>query len=173
MRINNAFPLLLLLFLASSCSLSETDTNREEQEQEIKAKPLEANWADAKVRDKAMRAIDKHYVDNTLKQSRLTYEFRDQVKQGALIFFSLSAIHQDSIYPLSGTRAFMRVDTRSDRGDSFVFDYEIKASPAKEKADSLVYEVESLNLRKVNNEQRYILKKEGNFWVKEILAVAQ
>lgn len=163
--------MLVLVFLISACSSGENNTG--EQEVEIEAKPLEANWADAKVRDKAMRAIDKHYVDNTLKQSRLTYEFRDQVKQGALVFFSLSAIQKDSIYPLSGTRAFMRVDTRSDRGDSFVFDYEIKASPAKEKADSLVYEVESLNLRKVNNEQRYTLKKEGNFWVKEILAIVQ
>ncbi len=160
--------LLVLVSLISSCSSGETNT--EEQEVEIKAKPAEVDWDKAK--NPVMRAIDKHYVDNTLRQSMLQYQFRDNVK-GKVLPFTLASIRQDSIYPLSGTRAFMRVDTRSDKGDSLIFDYEVKAAPSPEKADSMVYNVESLNLRKVNNEQRYNLKKEGNFWVKEILAIAQ
>lgn len=160
----------VLTFVAIISACSSGENNTEEQEIEIKAKPLEVDWSKAK--DQVLYAIDKHYVDNTLRQSMLQYQFRDNVK-GKVIFFSLGAIQKDSIYPLSGTRAFMRVDGRTEKGDNLIFDYEVKATPSPEKADSMVYNVESLSLRKVNNEQRYNLKKEGNFWIKEILAIAQ
>lgn len=161
------------VFVASvmffSCS---SDDGQKEEGAEIKEKKVSVNWADAKVKDGIMRAVDRHYLENTYKQNRMTYEFRDNVTKG-IVFFSLGKIHQDSIYPLSDTRSFMRVDTYSDKGEQFIFDYEVSAKPAVVNNDSLVYTVESLNLRKVNQEQRYTLKKEGNFWVKEILAVAQ
>ncbi|MCU0391740.1 MAG: hypothetical protein MUE81_11540 [Thermoflexibacter sp.] len=146
--------------------------NDENSTTEITAQKPKVDWNDAKIRDKVMRIIDKHFVDNTLRQSLLLYQFQDNVK-GKPVYFSLGKIEQDSIYPLSEKRTFMKVHTKTDKGDSLVFDYEVSVIPAKEKADSLVYTVESLNLRKFNEEQRYILKKEGNFWIKEILAIAQ
>jgi len=162
----------ILVFIASSVLFACSSGEQNEESTEIKEKVGGINWAGAKVKDGVMRIIDKHYVDNTLRQSRLTYEFRDNVA-GSLLFVSLVGIRQDSIYPMSDTRAFMRVDTRTEKGDSLIFDYEVSAKPAVVNNDSLVYEVESLNLRKVNQEQRYSLRKEGNFWVKEILSVAE
>jgi hypothetical protein len=159
--------IIALSCLFFSCS---SESEKAEQTTEIKAVLPTTDWSTNK-RNLAL-AISGHYTENTYQKGQMSYLFKDMVAQKT-IYLTLAAIQQDSIYPISGTRAFMRVDARTEKGDSLIFDYEVKATPAPEKADSMVYNVESLNLRKVNNEQRYILKKEGNFWVKEILAVAQ
>jgi hypothetical protein len=159
--------LLALSFAFYACSSSETQT---EESTEIATKAIATDWNKAKV--PVMRTIDRHYVDNTLRKSQLQYEFRDHVVNRNL-YFTLGNIEQDSIYPRSETNAFMKVNAITDKGEPLVFDYEVSATPAKEKPDSTVYEVKSISLRKFNQEQRYLLKKEGNFWTKEILAVAQ
>ncbi|SFE82409.1 hypothetical protein [Thermoflexibacter ruber] len=161
--------LFIFSFVLYACS---SDGEKQSQESEITAKKELVDWNDAKVRDRVMRTIDKHFVDNSIKKGLLHYYFQDMITNKRLAFV-LSKIETDSIYPLSEKRVFMKVRTVTDKGDSLVFDYEVSVKQAELKPDSLIYEVQSLNLRKVNQEQRYLLKKEGNFWAKEILAVAQ
>ncbi len=167
--LQNIIHLLIFSTLISACS---SDGEKQSQESEITAKKERVDWNDAKVRDKVMRTIDKHFVDNSLRKGALHYYFDDLISNKRIAFV-LGKIEIDSIYPLSEKRAFMKVNTITDKGDSLVFDYEVSVTPAMMKPDSLIYEVQSLNLRKVNQEQRYLLKKEGEFWVKEILAVAR
>jgi hypothetical protein len=101
------------------------------------------------------------------------YEFRDLMKNGMPIHFNLGLIEQDSLFPISETNAFMKVNGRTPQGVSLIFDYEVVAKKSRDKADSMLYEVRSLNLRKVDQEQRYFLRKEGDFWTKEIIRIAQ
>ncbi len=160
--------LFLIVSLAFyACSSGEQQA---EQTTEITAKPVAIDWN--KLKDPIMRAIDKHYVDNTFRKGFLKYTFTDRVANKS-ISFTLGKIEQDSIYMLSETAVFMKVNARTDNGDSLVFDYEVSATPAKIRPDSMVYEVKSLNLRKFNQEQRYTLKKEENFWIKELIAIEQ
>lgn len=161
--------LFIFSFVLYACS---SESEKQSQESEITAKKELVDWNDAKVRDRVMRTIDKHFIDNSLRKGQLHYYFQDMITNKRLAFV-LSKIETDSIYPLSEKRVFMKVKTVTDKGDSLVFDYEVSVTQAELKPDSLIYEVQSLNLRKVNQEQRYLLKKEGNFWAKEILAVAQ
>lgn len=156
-----------------SCSSDENENKSEIVGTETK----KIDWQKPEVKDKVMRVIDKHYIDNSFRKGMLSLGYLDRIANKRLQL-SLQKIEQDSIYPIDGKRVFMKVILRNtaDKDSSRVeMDYEVeeKRTSSPSTTDSVYYEIVSLNLRKVGQEQRYTLKKEGNFWVKEILAVAQ
>jgi hypothetical protein len=165
MRLNLLY---IIIIVFSSCSSTNQENNQEKNE--IGATQLKANWQQDK--EKVLRIIDKHFMDNTLRKGVRYAIFLDKVSDAKRSYF-INYVHQDSIYPLDDTRTFMKVSATSftSSKDSLIFDYQVtlKNKPTQEGKDSLYYEVTDVSLRKFNNDQRYVLKKEGNYWTKEIL----
>ena len=165
-----SFSKIIGAILFSTVLFSCSSGDKEQSEEEI-SKKISVNWEADK--ERIMRVIDRHFLENTLPKGTTEYEFRDLMKSGMPIHFNLGLIEQDSLFPMSETSAFMKVNARTPQGVSLIFDYEVIAKESRDKADSMIYQVRGLNLRKVADEQRYFLKKEGNFWVKEIVKIAQ
>lgn len=157
------------LVACSSGDKQESDNNEISNTPQAKG----VDWKDSKVRKALTLTISNHYIDNSFKKGRLDFPYLDRVTNKQL-YLALHQIQEDSIFPIGKERTFVKVITKSQPDSTVVeMDYEVMNRYDKIKPDSNYFEIVSISLRKVGAQQRYTLKKDGEFWIKDILAVAQ
>lgn len=174
--ISNKLLLVCAMFSTFFFVACSSGDKQESENTEISASSQSkgVDWNDSKVRKAVALTISNHYVDNSFKKGRLDFPYLDRVSNQQL-FLAMQKIEEDSIFPLSKERAFVKVITKNTQQDSALVEmhYEVINKYDKIKFDSSYYEIVSISLRKVGKQERYVLRKEGDFWTKEILAVAQ